>query len=140
MTKEGSMRRLHALAVAVLLGVVAVVGTFAALDTTSLGMAAAEEASVSDAEIQARQKKLDRAERQLRRAEKKRPPKLPALPARRASAAPAAPPSPSGVAVAVRREDDLAEVEVDDDFDHDDDDTHTDDTTHGDTTRDDDHD
>ncbi|MGH3024725.1 MAG: hypothetical protein ACRDNI_13785 [Gaiellaceae bacterium] len=130
------MKRLHALAVAVLLGVVAVAGTFAALDTTSLGMAASEEASVSDAEIQARDKKLDRAERALRRAEKKRPPKLPALPARRSAppaASPAAPPAPAATAVAVRREDDLAEVEVDDDFDHDDD-THTDGTTHGDTT------
>ena len=124
------MRRLHALAIAVLLGVVAVAGTFAALDTTSLGMAA-EEASASDAEIEARRAKLDKAERALRRAAKRRPPELPALPARRA-VAPVAPAS-GGEAVVVRREDDLEHGFEDDDFDDDFDDSHDDDTHSGDT-------
>ena len=131
------MRRLHALAIAVLLGVVAVAGTFAALDTTSLGMAA-EEASASDAEIEARRAKLDRAERALRRAAKRRPPELPALPARRAAAPVASAPAPApassgGEAVVVRREDDLEHGFEDDDFDDDFDDTHDGDTHSGDT-------
>lgn len=130
------MRRLHALAIAVLLGVVAVAGTFAALDTTSLGMAA-EEASASDAEIEARRAKLDKAERALRRAAKRRPPELPALPARRAVApvasAPAPAPASGGEAVVVRREDDLEHGFEDDDFDDDFDDSYDDDTHSGDT-------
>jgi hypothetical protein len=78
------LKRIHALFIALALGIAAVAGTFAALETTSLG---AEAATVSEAEIAARDRKLDRAEAALRRAAKRRPPRLPA-PA--AAAAPAA--------------------------------------------------
>ena len=92
------MNRLHALVVAVLLGIAAVAGSYAALGTTALGVIASE-ATVSDAQIAAREAKLDKAEQALRRAAKRRPPALPSLPARRSSASLAAAPG-SGTPVA----------------------------------------
>jgi hypothetical protein len=128
MPKEGSMNRLHALVIAVLLGVAAVAGTYAAVGTTSLGVTASE-ATVSDAQIEARA---------LRRAAKRKPPALPALPARRVSpslvSAAAAPGSGAPVApvqgpVAFRDDDHDSDDGWDDD--RDDDDSHGDDS-HGD--------
>jgi uncharacterized iron-regulated membrane protein len=69
------MNRLHALVIAVLLGIAAVAGSYAALGTTALGVSASE-ATVSDAQIAARKAKLDRAARALRRAAKRKPPAL----------------------------------------------------------------
>ena len=59
------MKRIHGLFIALALGVAAVAGTFAALETTSLR---AEAATASDAQIAAREKKLNRAEKALGRA------------------------------------------------------------------------
>ncbi len=73
------MKRIHAAVIAVVLGVAAVAGTFAAIDTTSLGV---EAATVSDAQIAQRQKRLVEAEKAIRRAAKQRPPALPPVPAR----------------------------------------------------------
>lgn len=72
------MNRKHALLIAIALGVAAVAGTLAAVQTTSLG---AEAATVSDSEITKRQRQLDRAAANLRRQAKRRPPALPAMPA-----------------------------------------------------------
>jgi hypothetical protein len=72
------MNRKHALVIAVLLGVAAVAGTFAALETTALGVAA-QESSVSTSQIAARKAKLDKAQKQLQRAAKRKPPAQQAL-------------------------------------------------------------
>jgi hypothetical protein len=119
------MNRLHALVVAVLLGIAAVAGSYAALGTTALGVTASE-ATLSDAQIAAREAKLDKAERALRRAAKRQPPALPPLPARRSSASLAAAPG-SGTPVApvpgpaAFRDDDDHDSDDDWDDDHDDD-------------------
>lgn len=67
------MKRIHGFLIALALGVAAVAGTFAALQTTSLG---AQAATVSDAEIASRSAELDQAEGALRRAAKRRQPQL----------------------------------------------------------------
>jgi hypothetical protein len=67
------VKRIHGLLIALALGVAAVAGTFAAVQTTSLG---AQAATVSDAEIAARSAKLDRAQEALRRAANRRSPGL----------------------------------------------------------------
>jgi hypothetical protein len=84
------MKRIHALVVAFAVAVAVVTGTFATVRTTALG-AGGETATVSDAEIEKRETKLDRAERKLRKAKRQRPPALPPLPQSVAvSSAPAA--------------------------------------------------
>jgi hypothetical protein len=88
------MKRIHGLFIALTLGVAAVAGTFAALETTSLG---AQAATLSDGQIAAREQKLDRAEKEIRRAAERRPPALPTLPSggSQASFADAPPPQPT---------------------------------------------
>lgn len=73
------MKKLHVLAVALLLGVAAVFGVVAA--TRTVGLGASAHAKVSHTAIAARAKRLNAAERALRRALKDRPPPLPAVPA-----------------------------------------------------------
>jgi hypothetical protein len=85
------MNRKHGLFLAVALGLAAVAGTYAAMQTTDLG---AQAASVSEQEIAAADKRLDEQEAALRRAARKRPPKLPKLPPR--AQAPAAAPAGGG--------------------------------------------
>jgi hypothetical protein len=85
------MNRKHGLFLAVALGLAAVAGTYAAMQTTDLG---AQAASVSEQEIAAADKRLDEQEAALRRAARKRPPKLPKLPPR--AQAPAAAPAAAG--------------------------------------------
>jgi hypothetical protein len=83
------VNKAHALIIALALGVAAVAGTFAALETTAFG---AEAATASSSDLAARQAELDRTA-------KRRPPALPPLPSRSAAsvaAAPAAPVVPSG--------------------------------------------
>ena len=67
------MNRIHALAIAGLLAVAAALGLFASTHTAALGATS----TVSDAQIQARSARLDRAERQLDVLRAKRPPALP---------------------------------------------------------------
>jgi hypothetical protein len=119
------MSRVHATILALLLGLAAVAGTFGALSTSSLGLAA-EQASVSDAEIAAREAALDRAERRLERAAKRRPPQLPPVPARPVAAAGEAP-LQAAPAVDPDDEDWDDDDEWDDDDDWDDDDRDEDD-------------
>jgi hypothetical protein len=83
------MQKIHVLAVALVLGLAAVVGVVAATQTTGIG-AARSAARASDHAIAVRSKKLDSAERALARALKARPPALPHAPSPSAVAAPAA--------------------------------------------------
>lgn len=95
-TYRGCMNRKHGLFIAVAIGLAAIAGTYAALQTTDLG---AQAATVSQQEIAAADVQLDKQDAALRRAAKKRPPRLPKLPAKAsaqaaaptATAAPAAP-------------------------------------------------
>jgi hypothetical protein len=73
------MDRRHGLFIAVAIGLAAIAGTYAALQTTDLG---AQAATSSEKEIAAADVRLDEQEAALRRAARKRPPKLPKLPAR----------------------------------------------------------
>ena len=73
------MDRRHGLFIAVAIGLAAIAGTYAALQTTDLG---AQAATSSEKEIAAADVRLDQQEAALRRAARKRPPKLPKLPAR----------------------------------------------------------
>jgi hypothetical protein len=77
------MKKLHVLAVALIIGVAAVFGVLAATRTVGIGASAHTQASTTA--IAARSKKLSAAERALRRARNDRPPALPALPAARRS-------------------------------------------------------
>lgn len=77
------MDRRHGLFIAIAIGLAAIAGTYAAFQTTDLGVQAK---TASQEEIAAADVRLDRQEAALRRAARKRPPKLPKLP-RRASAA-----------------------------------------------------
>lgn len=136
------MNKLHALVIAVLLGIAAVAGSYAALGTTALGVTASE-ATVSDAQIAAREAKLDQAARALERVAKRKRPALPPLPARRSSGSLVASAAPAGVSsvapappLAFRDDDHDSDHDQDDDFDDDDSD---DDDSHGDDRRDDDH-
>jgi len=70
------MKRTHTLAIALLIGLAAIAGAFAATRTAGLG-ASARLASVSDAQIAQRTRQLDRVEASLRRARAQRPPALP---------------------------------------------------------------
>ena len=73
------MDRRHGLFIALAIGLAAIAGTYAALQTTDLG---AQAATTSEKEIAAADVRLDEQEAALRRAARKRPPKLPKLPAR----------------------------------------------------------
>ena len=73
------MNRRHGLFIAVAIGLAAIAGTYAALQTTDLG---AQAATVSEKEIAAADVRLDKQEAALAKAAKKRPPRLPKLPAR----------------------------------------------------------
>lgn len=75
------MDRRHGLFIAVAIGLAAIAGTYAALQTTDLG---AQAATSSEQEIAAADVRLDRQEAALRKAARKRPPRLPKLPARAA--------------------------------------------------------
>ena len=79
------MKNVHALAVALLLGLAAGVGVFAA--TRTAGVRSATQPRTSSSAIVARSRRLDQVERQLRRALRDRPPALPAVPPAPASAA-----------------------------------------------------
>jgi hypothetical protein len=76
------MNRRHGLFLAVAIGLAAIAGTYAALQTTDLG---AQAATLSEQQIAEADVRLDKQEAALRRAAKKRPPKLPKLPARAAA-------------------------------------------------------
>jgi hypothetical protein len=113
------MNKAHATIIALALGVAAVAGTFAALETTSVGARAAGPSSA--AEIAARQAKLAKAEKKLKRAGKRKPPALPPLPAGRSgSASGAAAPAPAGATIAAAQPIPAGPAYHDDD-DHDDD-------------------
>ena len=71
------MPRKHALAVAAILGLAAVAGTFAATRTMSIG--ASVTPAAPDTQLAQRTKRLDAVEASLARATKDRPPALPPL-------------------------------------------------------------
>ncbi|MDX6551836.1 MAG: hypothetical protein QOH74_324 [Gaiellales bacterium] len=73
------MKRIHTFVIVVALGVAGVAGTYAAVQTVTLGQASS---AASDQQIRDRQQALDRAEADLRKAAKQLPPKVPALPKR----------------------------------------------------------
>jgi hypothetical protein len=72
------MKKLHVVAIALLLGLAAIAGLVAVTRTAGIGAAA--RARVTDGTILARTKQLDRIERASRLALKDRPPALPAVP------------------------------------------------------------
>jgi hypothetical protein len=72
------MNKTHAVIVALLLAIAAVLGVFAATRTVGVGSAARPQAS--SATIAARAHRLDRVEASLRKALRDRPPTLPAVP------------------------------------------------------------
>jgi len=69
------MNRRHALVISLFLAFALVLGTFAAVRTTSLGVHAR---AASGAKIEAKSRQLDRYAAQLAREAKRRPPALPA--------------------------------------------------------------
>lgn len=73
------MKKIHVLAVALLLGVAAIFGVVAA--TRTVGVGAAAHAPISQTALTERAKRLNAAARALRRALNDRPPALPAVPA-----------------------------------------------------------
>jgi hypothetical protein len=81
------MKKAHVIAVALLLGLAAVLGVLAASRTAGVGVSS--RSHVAAASIAGRAQRLDRVQLALRRALRDRPPALPPLPA-----------SPRGVAVA----------------------------------------
>lgn len=107
------MKRIHSALVALLLAAAAAFGLFAAARTASLGASS----NVSDAQVQARAKRLDRFERQIKTLEAKRPPALPALPAKTLAPRPRLVAPPASAILASSRGDDESEHE-----DHEDDD------------------
>jgi hypothetical protein len=72
------MARRHALFISLVVAAALVAGVFAALRTTELGASAATPA-LSDAQISARDRQLDRIQTRLDRQARKRPPRLAAL-------------------------------------------------------------
>lgn len=88
------MHKLHITLVAALLAGAAVLGTFAATHTVSLGAAHRQK---SDASVRARAKQLHRFEASLHRALAKKPPALPKVPATPRAQLPVAPPTRPGV-------------------------------------------
>lgn len=90
------MKRIHALIIALALGIAVVAGTFAALRTTQLGAGSQATATqVSSVQISKQNRALNRAEAALRAELKKKPPAIAAVPANRMPTAglPAAPPA-----------------------------------------------
>jgi len=73
------MKRIHTLAIALVLGAAAAAGLLAATRTVDLGAAQASP-RLSDSAVAARTAKLDRLERSLQKALARRPPKLPRVP------------------------------------------------------------
>ena len=71
------MRKLHIIVIAGLLGLTAILGTFAATRTASLGVAARHAIAAS---LSARSRQLDAYEATLRRSLARKPPALPAVP------------------------------------------------------------
>ena len=74
------MKRMHALLIALALGIAVVAGTFAALRTTQLGSRSTA-TNVSSAQIAKQNRALARAEAVLRAELRRKPPALKALPA-----------------------------------------------------------
>ena len=74
------MKRVHALILAVAIGLAVVLGSFAALHTTR----AASPATVSNTQVATQNRALDRAEAALRAELRRRPPAITAAPAPRA--------------------------------------------------------
>jgi hypothetical protein len=72
------VNKAHAAIISIALGVAALAGTYAALQTTSGGAQAASVSPSSD--LSARRAQLDRLQAKIERAAKKRPPALPAIP------------------------------------------------------------
>ena len=96
------MKRTHAAAIAVLLGVAGTAGTVAATRTAGLGASSAQP-TLSERQIVQRSRKLDAFEGSLRRSLAQRPPALPPVPRYTASSlAPvtASAPSPATAAAA----------------------------------------
>jgi hypothetical protein len=79
------MKRLHALLIALALGIAVVAGTFAALRTTQLGSRSVA-TRVTSAQIARQNRALSKAEAALRAELRRKPPALGALPATRAAA------------------------------------------------------
>ena len=90
------MRKVHVLAVALLLGAAAILGVVAATRTAGIG--AVSHAQVRKSSVAVRAHRLDRVELALRRALRDRPPPLPQLPTRPRT--PASPPRPAMAALA----------------------------------------
>jgi hypothetical protein len=74
------MKRIHVLAVSLLLALAAALGVLAASRTAHLGSVAAARPRLAGAAITLRARRLERIEASLRRARADRPPPLPALP------------------------------------------------------------
>jgi hypothetical protein len=108
------VNKAHAAIIAIALGVAAVAGTFAALETTSGGAQAASLSQSSD--LTARKAQLDRAQARLERAANKRPPALPPLPSGRSAAGTLAVSQQSGPGSSAGEDDSLEnEQEFEDD-------------------------
>ncbi len=73
------MARKHALLISLVVALALVAGVFAAVRTTELGASASSATEVSDAQIQTRDRQLDRISKRIRTQARKRPPKLSAL-------------------------------------------------------------
>ena len=82
----------HALVLVAAVAIAAVAGTYAAMRTARLSVAAAQPARVSRATIARQNRALDRAQAALRAELKRKPPALPAVPTPARVAAPAAGP------------------------------------------------
>jgi hypothetical protein len=80
------MKRIHALLIALALGIAVVAGTFAALRTTQLGSRATT-TNVSSTQIAKQNRALTRAEAALRAELHRKPPAIGALPAARSTSA-----------------------------------------------------
>lgn len=94
------MRKLNIIVIAGMLGLAAILGTFAATRTTSLGAAARH---ANAASYQAQVRRLDAYAAELKRSLARKPPALPAVPAMpkvKAPVAPVAPVAPAAAAAA----------------------------------------
>jgi hypothetical protein len=75
------LNRIHALAASTIIGLSAVFGVAATTKSTGVGEPKPAVSKLSDAQIAARQRKLNRAQKALRKARAQKPPALPAAPA-----------------------------------------------------------
>ncbi len=134
------MKRIHALAASAIIGLSAVFGVAATTKSTGIGEPKPAVSKLSDAQIAARQRRLNRAQKALRKARAQKPPALPAAPApSRGVSVSRAQVSPQPTRIirtasapaAARSFDDSHDDDRDDDHDDDTDDTdntdHTDD-------------